>query len=132
MPCAVESDCPIDFCSVDGLDDTLPPVETGAAAFLVLVGFGMVVGVAVGTGVEVDVAVGLGVWVGWGVRVGVAVGGVVAVAVAVGGSGVAVGRSVGTTVGKVGAAGALHAAITTIETASTSKRRGKVSIMLLF
>ena len=71
---AALKDCSIDFCSVEGWDDTPPPVETGAAAPFVLVGLGATVAAMVGFGVDVFVGNG--------------------VCVAVGGNGVAVGSGV--------------------------------------
>ena len=138
MPCAVLNDCSIDLCSVDGLDDTPPPVETGAAAPLVFVGPGVTTVVAAGFGVFVGsgVAVGAGVFVGSGVAVGsgVFVGGIgvfVGMGVADGGTGVSVGGSVGTTVGAGSGVAALQPANNAIATTSIRKRRGTECILLL-
>ena len=60
MASVVLRDCRIEFSSVDGCDDTSPPVETGAAAPFVFVGLG----------VTAFVEAGFGVFVGSGVAVG--------------------------------------------------------------
>lgn len=100
MPRAALNVCSIEAANVEGLEDTPPPVDTGAAAFFVFVGFGVTAFVAVGFGVLVGsgVAVGAGVFVGWGVSVS-GIGVFVGTAVGVCGTSVEVGGSVGSTVG---------------------------------
>jgi uncharacterized membrane protein YhiD involved in acid resistance len=140
MPSVVLNDCSMDLPNVDGLDDTLPPVETGAAAPCVLVGFGVTAfvgagfGVFVGNGVAVGtgVFVGRGVTVGAGVFVGAGVGVLVGSDVAVGGIGVEVGGLVGMVVGVDTAVGLAQAARdVTITTISNNHRRESVNKLLL-
>jgi hypothetical protein len=139
IPCAVLNDCSIDFSRVDGLDDTPPPDETGAAAAFVFVGLGVTAfvgagfGVFVGSGVAVGagVFVGNGVTVGEGVFVGANVGVLVGIAVAVDGMGVEVGGSVGTTVGVGGGVGEPHPANNAIEITNIRQRRDIANMTLL-
>ncbi len=99
------------------MDDTPPPVETGAVAPLVFVGLGVTAFVDTGFGVLVGngVAVGAGVSVGRGVAVGCGVfvdgtGVLEGTGVAVGGIGVEVGGSVGIVVGSGAEVGVPQAA----------------------
>jgi hypothetical protein len=139
IPSAVLNDCSMELPSVEGLDDTPPPDETGTAAAFVFVGLGATAfvgagfGVFVGNGVDVGagVFVGRGVAVGSGVFVGAGVGVLVGSGVAVGGIGVEVGGSVGTTVGVGSGVGVAQPANHAIDTTNIRQRRNKACILLL-